>query len=63
MTTPIEERMARLEGAVEQMDRRLTNIEQELRALRSELNTRFYQLFALMFGMWVTAILAIILRT
>jgi hypothetical protein len=41
MTTPpssIEERMARLEGSYEQIDRRLGTLEQDVRGLRVDLN-------------------------
>lgn len=41
MTTPpssLEERMARLEGSYEQIDRRLGTLEQDVRGLRSDLN-------------------------
>jgi len=73
MTTPIEERMARIEGSFEQIDRRLGNIEQEFRdfrgsteqefhSLRGELNTKFYWLLGTMLATWVTNMLAILLR-
>ena len=40
MATPssIEERIARLEGFFEQIERRLGNLEQDVRALRAEFN-------------------------
>jgi|SRR5918992_5470536 chromosome segregation ATPase len=47
MTTPtpsIEERLARLEGSFEQIDRRLTTLEQDVRGLRADLNTRMDRL-------------------
>lgn len=46
MTTPssIEERIARLEGSFEQIDRRLGTLEQDLRSFRAEVNARFDQL-------------------
>jgi chromosome segregation ATPase len=46
MTTPssIEERIARLEGSFEQIDRRLTTLEQDLREFRSETSARFDRL-------------------
>ena len=61
-TSSLEERMARLEGSFEQIERRLGNIEQDMRSLRSDLNTRFYWLMGTMLGMWVTIILAVLLR-
>ena len=46
MTTPssIEERIARLEGSFEQIERRLGTLEQDLRSLRAEMNARFDRL-------------------
>jgi hypothetical protein len=43
MTTPssIEERIARLEGSCEQVERLLGMLEQGLRSLRAEMNARF----------------------
>jgi hypothetical protein len=37
----LEERVARIEGILEQMDKRLNHIESELRDLRRDLNNRF----------------------
>ena len=42
MTTQVAERTAHLEGSLEQMDRGLDSIEQDLDGLRSEFNSRFY---------------------
>jgi tetrahydromethanopterin S-methyltransferase subunit G len=65
-SSSLEERMARLEGSFEQIERRLSNIEQDIRAFRSDLNTRFYWLMGTMLGilipMWVTIILAVLLQ-
>jgi tetrahydromethanopterin S-methyltransferase subunit G len=61
-TSSLEERMARLEGSFEQIERRLGNIEQDMRSLRSDLNTRFSWLMGTTLGMWVTIILAVLLR-
>jgi hypothetical protein len=66
-------RVARIEGIVEQMDKRLNHIESELRDLRSEmsgeirdlrkdLNNRFFWLLSVQISMWVTIILAILLK-
>ena len=46
MTTPssIEERIARLEGSFEQIERRLGTLEQDLRGFRAETNARFDRL-------------------
>jgi chromosome segregation ATPase len=46
MTTSssIEQRIARLEGSFEQIERRLGTLEQDLRSLRAEINARFDRL-------------------
>jgi len=46
MTPPssIEERIARLEGSFEQIERWLGTLEQDLRGLRAEMNARFDRL-------------------
>jgi len=67
------ERVARVEGIVEQMDKRLNHIETELRdfrkeifseisSLRIELNTRFYWLIGIRISMWITIILTILFK-
>ena len=76
----MEERVARIEGIVEQMDKRLNHIESEIRNLRNEmsdeirglrgeigdlrkdLNNRFFWLLGVQISMWVTIILAILLK-
>lgn len=58
----LEERVARIEGMVEQMDRRLNHIEMELEELRRELNSRFFWLLGVQISMWVTIILAILFK-
>ena len=40
----IEERIARLEGSFEQIERRLGTVEQDLRSLRAEMTARFDRL-------------------
>jgi hypothetical protein len=58
----LEERVARIEGILEQMDRRLNHIETELGELRRELNSRFLWLLGVQISMWVTIILAILFK-
>jgi hypothetical protein len=58
----LEERVARIEGTVEQMDRRLNHIETELGELRRELNSRFLWLLGVQISMWVTIMLAILFK-
>ncbi len=58
----LEERMARIEGIVEQMDKRLNHIEDEIVEIRKDLNNRFFWLLGVQISMWITIILAIILK-
>jgi hypothetical protein len=58
----LEERVARIEGILEQMDKRLNHIESELRDLRRDLNNRFLWILGVLIIMWVTIILAILIR-
>lgn len=70
----IEQRISRLEGAYEQVDRRLDEMHQsiiglraemnslrgEMNALRAEVNSRFNALYVLIAASWVTIIGAMI---
>ena len=70
----IEQRISRLEGAYEQVDRRLDEMHQsiiglraemnslrgEMNALRAEVNSRFNTLYVLIAASWVTIIGAMI---
>ena len=65
MTTT--ERISRLEGAYEQVDRRLDDmsraldsLREEIGTLRNEMNSRINNIYVLIFGSWVTIMVAII---
>lgn len=58
----LEERVARIEDILEQMDKRLNHMESEIRDLRKDLSNRFYWLLGIQISMWVTIILAIIFK-
>ena len=76
----LEERVAKIEGILEQMDKRLNRLESEIRDLRvyveseirslrgeigdlgRDLDNRFLWMLGVQITMWVTIILAIILR-
>ncbi|MCL7383937.1 MAG: hypothetical protein LZ173_06730 [Thaumarchaeota archaeon] len=58
----LEERVAKVEGILEQMDKRLNHIESELGDLRKDLDSRFYWLLGIQISMWVTIILAILFK-
>ncbi len=63
----LEERVSRLEGAYEQVDARLSDLNRAIESLRVEMNTKFDQidrrfntLYLLLGGGWVTLMAAII---
>ena len=65
----LEERVARIEGILEQVDKRLNHLESdiselrdEIRELRRDLNNRFFWLLGVQISMWVTIILAILFK-
>jgi tetrahydromethanopterin S-methyltransferase subunit B len=69
----LEERMARIEGIVEQMNERLNHletllgqfrgeVESEIGSLRVELSSQFRWTLGLLITMWITLILAIVLH-
>jgi hypothetical protein len=73
LKSSLEERVARIEGFLEQMDKRLNHLESEVKELRSEmrseirelrrdLNNRFFWLLGVQISMWVTIILAILFK-
>jgi chaperonin cofactor prefoldin len=64
---PLEVRMARLEGAYEQINKRLEAIEAEIQELRSslenlrrDLTAQMASQFRLVVGLWATTILAVL---
>ena len=52
----VEQRVSRLEGAYEQVDRRLDGIERTLEALRSETSSRFNTLYIITEALWVSTV-------
>lgn len=58
----LENRLSRLEGLAEQMDRRLSNLEQMLRQLMISQEQGQRWLLGMMFGTWVTLMLAILFK-
>ncbi len=63
----MEQRVSRLEGAYEQVDRRLDELSRsieslrtEMNGLRAEMNNRFNNVYVLIGGSWVTIMVAII---
>jgi hypothetical protein len=58
----LEERVARIEGILEQIDKRLNHLESEIAELRRDLSNRFFWLLGVQISMWVTIILAILFK-
>jgi hypothetical protein len=58
----LEERVARIEGVLEQVDKRLNHLESDISSLRSDLNRRFLWLLGVQISMWITIILAILFK-
>lgn len=62
----LEERVARVEGVVSQIERRLNHVENELTELRKDVDRSFRWTVGIMLTvlipMWVTIILAILLK-
>ncbi|MCL0046428.1 hypothetical protein M1N18_00365 [Dehalococcoidales bacterium] len=52
--------MARIEGAFEQMGKRLNHIESEIRELRGEIRSLYRTMIIILIPMWVTIMGAII---
>ena len=51
-----QQRISRLEGAYEQVDRRLDELHRSIEGLRTEMNSRFNTLIVLLAASWVTLI-------
>jgi len=58
----LEERIAKIEGNMEQINKRLNHLEDDLRDLRKDLNNRFFWLLGVQISMWITIILAILFK-
>jgi hypothetical protein len=61
MTTD-EGRIGRVEGILEEVRIHLSNLENRMTALEARMQTQFYWLLGVMIPMWVTIMLAILLR-
>lgn len=57
---PTDIRLARLDGASEQVDRRLSAVEGRLGGLDRKIDAVFFRLVPLMLGTWVTLMLAVL---
>ena len=69
MPTTIEERTAKVEGILEQMDKRLTNIEGEIvrinnwfEQVNNRIDKKFNWLMGIMITMWISLIITILFK-
>ena len=60
MVVEQQERISRLEGAYEQVDKRLDDMNLSIDRLRAETNSRFNNLYIMTAGSWITLMGAII---
>ena len=56
----LEQRISRLEGAYEQVDKRLDELNRSIESLRVDMNSRFNNIYILIGASWVTLIGAMI---
>ncbi len=56
----LEQRISRLEGAYEQVDRRLDELNRSIDSLHTDMNSRFNNIYVLIGASWVTLIGAMI---
>ena len=56
----VEARIARLEGILDQMDKRLSEFREDLTRRMDRLDARFWWLLGIQISMWITIILAIL---
>ena len=56
MKVSLEERVARIEGILEQMDKRLNHLESEIGGIRDEIGSLFRWTVGLIIGVWATVI-------
>ena len=57
-----QERMARIEGVLEQMNEPLDHLESPVIGLRAELQTDFRWLIGFVIGTWITLMLTLIFK-
>jgi hypothetical protein len=58
----LKERITKIEGNIEQMNKKFNHFENNLRDLRKDLNNRFFWLLGVQISMWITIILAILFK-
>lgn len=59
----VEERLAKLEATQAAMLRDIADLKLDMRAIRTEMRTFFIALLTVMLTMWVSVLVALILRT
>lgn len=58
----LEERMAKVEGILEQVDKRIGSIENRLNHLETRLEAQFRWMLGILITMWATIIVTILLK-
>lgn len=61
--TTVEERLARLEATQAASIRDIADLKLDMRAIRTEMRTFFIALLTVMLTMWVSVLVALVLRT
>ena len=61
-TARLEERIARLEGIMEQVAQRLNHVETEIGNLRNKIDSNFKWTLGILITMWITIILTVLLK-
>jgi len=56
----VEERLAKIEGTVSQMDKRLNHFGEDIKEIRRDIKTNFKWTLGILIPMWVTIIGSII---
>ncbi|RLE56573.1 MAG: hypothetical protein DRJ40_05560 [Thermoprotei archaeon] len=65
MSSNLEARVAKIEGILEQMDKRLTRVENEITHLREEIRrveSRLWWIVGILITMWISIITTILLK-
>ena len=58
----VERDIAAIKATLEQIDRRLGNVEEDIRELRKEVGSNFKWITGVMVGLWLSAVIPMLLR-
>jgi hypothetical protein len=62
MAPQLEERMAKIEGSLEQINLRFSSVESRLSSVESRLDSQFKWIVGIQLTTWVTLMLAVLFR-